>query len=239
MIFDVMSERDAVAFSQVQDILPCVIISIRNAGLEDVTFAPNPNIYAVLHLKFQDTVEARADAICQADAEKIVAFAEAWKDKVESIVVHCTEGVSRSAGVCAGLMRYLDGDDADIFDSVAYSPNVRCYRYVLAVANRRRAAEGKPPIYGRCYCGSFWFKGDVEMLCRQALYQKGDAPDVQIDEEMLDYPHGSVEIADGQAIIRLSAELAVDYRLNLICQQFLLYPECGVHKVKIVTQGAA
>ncbi len=237
MIFDVMSERDAVAFSQVPDILPCVIISIRNAGLEDVTFSKNPNIYAVLHLKFQDTVEARADAICQADAEKIVAFVDAWKDKVESIVVHCTEGVSRSAGVCAALMRYIDGDDADIFESDAYSPNVRCYRYVLAVANRRRAASGLAPVYGRCYCGSFWFKGDVEMLCRQTLYREGIAPADQTDGEMPDYPHGTVEIEDGQATVRLSAELAVDYRLNLICQQFLLYPECGVRKVKIVTQG--
>ncbi len=132
MIFDIMSERDAVSFSQEVDILPCVIISIRNPDDADIVFANNPQIKAVLHMKFYDSIEELYGSIKMSDAEIIATFVNKWRDSIEEIVIHCYEGVSRSAGVCAALMKYLNGDDSEIWsDKIHYRPNTRCYEFVL------------------------------------------------------------------------------------------------------------
>ncbi len=132
MIFDIMSERDAISFSHEVDILPCVIISICNPDDDDIVFADNPQIKAVLHLRFYDSIEELYGSIKMSDAERIVAFVNEWKDKIEEIVIHCYEGVSRSAGVCAALMKHLNGDDSEIWsDKIHYRPNTRCYEFVL------------------------------------------------------------------------------------------------------------
>ncbi len=136
MIFDIMSERDAVEFSCDPDILPCVIISIRNRGAEDVSFADNPSIKAIHHAKFFDSEEELPSSMQPADADEIARFVLKWYAHVESIVVHCTEGVSRSAGVCAALMRALGADDGEIFSDRRYRPNERCYRLTLAACKR-------------------------------------------------------------------------------------------------------
>ncbi len=131
MFFDVMSERDAIAFSRDGDILPSIIISIRNKGDAPVCFAENPEVRAILRLYFNDSEEELPTSLTDADAESIVRFVEGWQGKVEQIVVHCTEGVSRSAGVCAALMRRMGEDENEIFGDRRYRPNMRCYRKVL------------------------------------------------------------------------------------------------------------
>ncbi len=137
MIFDVMSERDAIAFSHEEDILPCVIISITNPGDADIVFADNPEIKAVLNMKFYDSVEELYGSITMPDAERIVAFVREWASRVEEIVIHCKEGVSRSAAVCAALMKHMNGDDSEIWeDKMRYHPNKRCYDFVLAALRK-------------------------------------------------------------------------------------------------------
>lgn len=53
------------------------------------------------------------------------------KDKVEHIFVHCDAGISRSAGVAAATMKYLNGDDWPIWNNYMYAPNTRCYRLMM------------------------------------------------------------------------------------------------------------
>ncbi len=137
MIFDIMSERDAIAFSKETDILPCVMISIRNPGDADVCFAENPGIKAILHLKFYDSEEELFGSMQMSDAEAIAAFVNEWKDEVEEIVIHCHEGVSRSAGICAALMKHMNGNDSEIWqDKIHYRPNRRCYEFVMSALQK-------------------------------------------------------------------------------------------------------
>lgn len=65
------------------------------------------------------------------DAVKIKDFVLKWKDKVDTIWVHCDAGISRSAGVAAGILEALGEDNSYIFDSKMYFPNLLCYRKTL------------------------------------------------------------------------------------------------------------
>ncbi len=137
MIFDVMSRRDAIAFSADPDILPTAIISIGEVGEADAVFADNPQIKAVLHLHFLDTEERRLDAMQEEDADRIVAFVWRWREQVDEILVHCEAGASRSAGVAAALMRWLNGNDDEIKLTRRYQPNRRCERLVSEALRRK------------------------------------------------------------------------------------------------------
>lgn len=65
------------------------------------------------------------------DAEKIYDFVLKWYDKVDLIIVHCSAGISRSAGVCAAIMKSVIGDDSPVWDNPLYHPNSLCYKLVL------------------------------------------------------------------------------------------------------------
>ena len=54
-----------------------------------------------------------------------------WYDKVDTIIVHCNAGISRSSGVCAAIMKAMTGDDSLIFENPKYLPNTTCYKVVL------------------------------------------------------------------------------------------------------------
>ena len=70
-------------------------------------------------------------AISPDDAKKIVAFVKSWINHIELIIVHCEAGMSRSSGVCAALMLWINGDDTPIFGNAFFRPNMLCYRTVL------------------------------------------------------------------------------------------------------------
>ena len=57
------------------------------------------------------------------DAKKIAGFVDRYKNVL--LIIHCDEGVSRSAGIAAAVLRYYTGDDAAIFDDCfSYNPNM-------------------------------------------------------------------------------------------------------------------
>lgn len=129
--FLVLPRAKAVRLSYDTSIDPCVIVSITDPEARPVHFHTNPQVKAVLRLSFADVEEDTVDAMTARDGERIVTFIRAWKDKVSSIVVQCEAGYSRSAGVCAALMRWLTGSDKAMFDDPRFKPNRRCYRLVL------------------------------------------------------------------------------------------------------------
>lgn len=64
------------------------------------------------------------------DADKIVAFCLKWLPETD-LIVHCEAGVSRSAGVCAAIMKWYERSDTMIFNNPYFRPNMHCYRTVL------------------------------------------------------------------------------------------------------------
>lgn len=156
MKFVVMSRRDAVQYSYITHIEKSVIISI----CDSYDLAPkfkrvNSNgIKDILSLSFDD-VQLPSGAseryiwkkdegllldtldntpyvvISEKDAKDIVSFVKKWYDKVDTIIVHCNAGISRSSGVCAAIMKAMTGDDSQIFESPKYMPNTTCYKVVL------------------------------------------------------------------------------------------------------------
>ncbi len=136
MEFIVLSRENASNFSyRVKK--DCVFISITDPRLGDNPIFRNPHIKATLRLKFDD-VDGNHDKLLfdeipmsKTQAKEIADFVIEWKNKVELIVVHCEAGISRSAGVCAAIMKYITNDDMQIFGNCYYCPNMFCYRLVL------------------------------------------------------------------------------------------------------------
>lgn len=136
MIFSVFSRASAIAYSYKKDIPKTAIISISDVYAENILeeypiFAQNPLIENILYLNFNDVEEGKPFAITDEDGRKIADFVRNLPKTTEQILVHCGAGVSRSAGVCAAILKYLTGDDSQIFGSVKYCPNITCYRTVL------------------------------------------------------------------------------------------------------------
>jgi predicted protein tyrosine phosphatase len=88
----------------------------------------------VLRLAFDDAVDTSfwQNLITMEQAEAIRDFVLHYRDEIEILIVHCTEGVSRSAAVAAGIVAGLGGDDEAIWSCGRYRPNPRVYEWVRA-----------------------------------------------------------------------------------------------------------
>ncbi len=53
------------------------------------------------------------------------------RTKVDTIWVQCDMGMSRSAGISAGILKALGQDNSFILGSKMYYPNMLCYRKTL------------------------------------------------------------------------------------------------------------
>ena len=131
MKFQVMNRMGAADYSTYADIPKTIIISITDVNADDNVFQPNAQIIDILRLKFDDVEINEHNHITKDDGRRIIDFVNQHINDVEQIVVHCEGGVSRSAGVCAALMKIINGNDWEIFKSGYYCPNMTCYRTVL------------------------------------------------------------------------------------------------------------
>lgn len=137
----VMNRENAKKYSYEIHDETSVIISIY-----DTTDSPNHfnkyinnGIKAVLYVQFDDVDKTYIDnknniyniAIDETNAHKIVNFAKMYWNKVNTIIVHCGAGVSRSAACAAAISKYFTGSDDFIFDNFKYRPNMMVYRTVL------------------------------------------------------------------------------------------------------------
>lgn len=118
---------------------PCApstaIISITDMDKERNLFQHPDWLKYTFRFQFDDVDMGQKNCITQAQANKIAEAVEMVKDKVERIIVHCEAGISRSSGVAAAIMKYLNGDDMPIFGNGEYTPNMTCYRMVLNALN--------------------------------------------------------------------------------------------------------
>ncbi len=131
MKFLVLSRTKAKEYSYKHQNFPFIIISITDIDSERVVFNKSQQLKAVLRLNFDDVDNQITSAISPDDAKKIVAFVKSWINHIELIIVHCEAGMSRSSGVCAALMLWINGDDTPIFGNAFFRPNMLCYRTVL------------------------------------------------------------------------------------------------------------
>ena len=129
----VMSRGAAIEMSNTELDHDTVIVSITGFGEEFPEFADNPHIVGVCYVQFDDE-EQGINAMTDDNAREILNFISEWASEDVDIVVHCSAGISRSAGVGAALMLILNGDDSDVFGSGKYAPNMNCYRKMLSAA---------------------------------------------------------------------------------------------------------
>ena len=127
----VLSRVRAIVLTNVDYSVNRAIISISSIDSEYPTFnKENGSIKDILYLEFNDE-EIGDTAMNDETANKIAAFVKKNENLVDQFVVHCDAGVSRSAGVCAAILKYLTNDDSPIFENPQYCPNMNCYRKTL------------------------------------------------------------------------------------------------------------
>lgn len=131
MKFEVMSRNNARSISFDNSIEDCIIISITDVGSEPNHFNNNSHIKAVLNVQFNDVEFNENGCISDAQANEIISFVNDNINNVNKIIVHCEAGISRSAGVCAALMKIINDDDSPIFDNPRFCPNMSCYRAIM------------------------------------------------------------------------------------------------------------
>lgn len=84
----------------------------------------------VLYLDFPDTESD--NGMTKLDADKVSDFVIAnVRNGHSCIYVHCDQGISRSAGVAAAILRAYGKDEGQILDCSDYCINSRCYELVL------------------------------------------------------------------------------------------------------------
>lgn len=111
----------------------CVIVSITDVGSQPNKFnRKNKHIKGILRLQFNDVCFRQPYCIQIRDAKKILKFVCKHIKKVKTIVIHCEEGISRSAGIAAAISTILCGHCEDIASNPKYRPNQSCYFTVLA-----------------------------------------------------------------------------------------------------------
>ena len=124
----VMSEKGAVWYSQKAK-QPYSIISITSKK-KDYYAELKESEYLVdlLRLQFND-LDADTKYIEAPKKEDFVGLKE-FIDNLKSniLIVHCGAGVSRSAGVMAAILEYLEVEDYNIFDEKKFMPNRLVYR---------------------------------------------------------------------------------------------------------------
>ena len=69
-------------------------------------------------------------------AEEIVRFWERWRNDVDRFVIHCTAGISRSAGVGSALARLEENREAEAACYVGTVPNMYVRRLIHRAAER-------------------------------------------------------------------------------------------------------
>lgn len=79
------------------------------------------------------TTDLEGTCITDIQAKDIVNFVldNHEADKTDWFCVNCAAGVSRSAAVCAAIMRILCNDDMPVFTNSHFCPNMTVYREVL------------------------------------------------------------------------------------------------------------
>lgn len=115
------------------------VISIQDShtGGFGIKFAENQFCNKVLTLYFDDVIEEVEGTVPFTDemADEIIDFIEEQKDKVDTLLIHCYAGQSRSRAVGAFAVKMLEGDNSKYFTTG--SPNMYVYDILEAAWMRK------------------------------------------------------------------------------------------------------
>ena len=137
MNFRVLSEDEAEQYQESRD---HIFISICSPHSEYIKLPKNENRKGSLFMNFHDLDHLpEADKVCLGvgkpyrlftvvHAELVWSLVDEHKD-VDTIICNCEAGISRSAGVIAGIKAGMGLDDSDIYRE--YLPNSLVYRTLL------------------------------------------------------------------------------------------------------------
>lgn len=116
-----------------------VVISITDPGSRPARIPRSAGFRDVLRLQFHDAIPLRNLSLPpeivlmnEDHARAIWQFVERWREAVETFVVHCEQGMSRSPAVAAAICKALGGDDSWFFDE--FVPNRYVYDLTMAAA---------------------------------------------------------------------------------------------------------
>ena len=116
------------------------VISIQDSHIDGfgVTFAENQFCKGVLTLYFDDIVTEVDGAVLFDDdmADRIIEFIEKYKDAVDTLLIHCYAGQSRSRAVGAFAVEMLGGDNSKYFEEG--TPNQYIYDVLESAWIRRQ-----------------------------------------------------------------------------------------------------
>ncbi|QGJ71204.1 Hypothetical protein PBC10988_29080 [Planctomycetales bacterium 10988] len=109
-------------------------ISIANAEEEFATI-PDDNRLALFQLAFIDQTQPYPGFALFNDehAYEIFDFVSNYWDEIDTLLIHCDAGISRSSAVAAVLSRFKFGSEGE-FLYPPYDPNPRVYRILREVA---------------------------------------------------------------------------------------------------------
>lgn len=118
---------------------PYIVISFTDVDSEDADIKVEGNCKAIYRAKFHDTDRTNEQflgvtlvPITEKQATEIWEFFKQYKDTVNTTIVHCEAGISRSSGCAAALAKAIDESDMRFFAS--FCPNRLVYRSILNVA---------------------------------------------------------------------------------------------------------
>ena len=134
--YKIMSRRAVERYCTQTHKRKSMIISIKSSWdkvFPNVFMSDTNNVKRILPLSFDDVTYEESPNLCMSenDGKKVADFVNKYYDDVDVIIVHCDGGISRSAGVCAAIMRAKEGEDFPIFDNRNKHPNMTCYLQTL------------------------------------------------------------------------------------------------------------
>lgn len=144
--FSVMNADEAEKFIQESHFERIRFISITEANSYHIDFQKCEGNITFLPLKFDDcTTDLEGACITDVQARDIVNFVldNHEADKTDWFCVNCAAGVSRSAAVCAAIMRILCNDDMPVFTNSHFCPNMTVYREVLNAWINKLSDDGE------------------------------------------------------------------------------------------------
>ncbi len=135
MKFKVLSEREIKGFTYNEKY---IVISIRSPHAYPVELKEDSNRLGVLQLAFSDIDRVvdhpKAVLMTKEQAKQILGFYSFYKAKVDTVVVNCEAGISRSSAVAASLAKTEAQDDSEFFKK--YLPNRFVYKLILEEYNK-------------------------------------------------------------------------------------------------------
>ena len=117
------------------------VISIREDPIDkcSVVYKPGKNVVAALNIYFND-IDAEQEGqklFDELDALTIWNFVDSINEdkQINTLIIHCWGGVSRSAAVAAAIEEYFNKNGNYYFNSDKYHPNMHVYKTMLSVKN--------------------------------------------------------------------------------------------------------